>query len=254
MTVYVTPTEIQVILKNFCAEEAFKNYVKNVVNNELFWKELFQKGQMDDKINNKIDKKISNVKKENNDEIAKKFNEFIVMQLPLHLNNALNNQLPGQLLKQLPTFLGNDCTMQKLLTDHRNNVSNQMDREFTERMNGITNDDKYHEITRSYLDNVTNRGETQIKDQLAENNRKLSNQLQDNAQKFDTTMSEMKYLVNNSLSKVNGVNEAMSNLNGDLGKLKKEVKQLKSNAFMHNVIIGVVGLCSIIGGICYYVK
>src|SRR5580704_10151818 len=93
-----TQSNIHPILIQFCQEENFKKYVRNAINDELFWRNIFQQFQLDSEVESKVKKHTSTFKEEIRNEVREKLLDY---------TQNLSGQIARELNNQVPTFLNN---------------------------------------------------------------------------------------------------------------------------------------------------
>ena len=123
--------------------EVFKQYVRQAVNDELFWNQLFE--------NNRIK---SQVKTHLTKNIPKKVNEYLSTNLESMVSKNIRNLLPD--------YLRNNVQMQQILANHTVELNNKLSQSAKDIVNEIVNDEEYHVINKAYFDAFNNRGDTAI--------------------------------------------------------------------------------------------
>jgi ElaB/YqjD/DUF883 family membrane-anchored ribosome-binding protein len=224
--------------------DLLKSYVKNIINNELFWKDLLQSNQInteiklkinealrekvDDKIS-KLDNKISKLNDKINDKINDKVNnkirdnipilvnDYVSLKVPTIISEHLMNKLPklivDQLIKEIPIFLKNDSIMNKILLDHSSSLNMELDKFARAYLEKIVHEEEYHLINKAFFNALDDKFNSMLKEKsklIDDENIKLKAILNDTINNIVNHKNEVK----NSILKLNEMcNELNNNYN-----------------------------------------
>jgi len=127
----------------FCRRSTFKQYVREAINDELFWKQIFN----DMRINNQVDTALSD-------------------KVPERVRNYLTDYLPAkvtqEIMHQLPNVVSNNYQMQQLFQTHKEQLKSALDSAASTILAKIVDEDQYHEVNRAYFVAFNNRADKTI--------------------------------------------------------------------------------------------
>jgi hypothetical protein len=249
-----TPQELQSFLINFCREEQFKQYVRETIDNRLFFDNLCQNYKLDSKIENKVKEQIGNVKQNLDDSVEKLVKKKLRDQLPNNVTQELNTQLPNQLLNQLPVYLNNNYQMRQILDTHSQQLNDRLTDLAKQTLDRLTNEEQYQIVTASHLNNMALRYNEAVSKQLQEQSNKFNENSAINMKTFSNALENIKQNADKTLSNFSEFNKKATNMNIDIAYLQKKVASLENKSYIANSILQLVGVCSVIAGVCYYLK
>lgn len=151
----------------FCQTDDFKKYVRTAVNDQIFWNNLIQEMNINTYIKNEINERVPDkVKIEVNrlvpDKIEKALTQFERYRIPECVSD--------QLKKQVSDYLNNDYKMQQLMSAHSSKLEEELQNKAKQILDKVTNEEQYHTVTNAHLDNMKNRWERTMNEQVVLNN------------------------------------------------------------------------------------
>jgi hypothetical protein len=210
----------------------FKSKVSRIIEENDFWKDLFKTLQIEQKIKIEVDRKMLKVK--NN-----------LMTLKSDALRDMLNKIPGnvalEIQSQLPKYLDQNATMQKMLNDHNISIQSMLDAETSKMtkileekarniLNEIVSDPQYHQIHKVYFDEFNKNAHAAIDDFVKRGESELQF-VRENANRVEKDLcnqvSQTTDSLKNQLHKLSSLEQANE-------KLKKEVDSLH---FQTNVSI-----------------
>jgi hypothetical protein len=221
-------------LVSFCQQEQFKKAVRDAVNNELFWREVL-KSMLGNNIETKIDNKLSDFKDRLKDTTSKLVDDLVKSYTKNKLPKTVATEVKDQLDKQITTYLNNNPQMIQLLSAHAKVLEETLYQSAKDTLDRLTNEEQYHSVTTSHLQNMTARCELTMNNQLSTNIYKFNDQLKCQQQDFDKTIVYMNDKTNKTL-------ENFNNFNDRAKMLEKKIEDLQTWSTIQSVIIGVVGI------------
>lgn len=267
----------------FCKQDQFRSYVRQAINDELFFKDILAKLNMNDTIDTKLDKKIPKQVKNELDKILPAMVETKVeSKVPKQVKNELDrilpalveakilqyitNQFPAQVMKeistQLPNYLNNNYAMQQLLNNHQNDLSYALEEKAREIINKIVNDPQYHVITSAHLAAIDEKCNQKINEiqsnasqQLFNNHNNFTTQLSDNSNKFSSQLRDMKTAVDVDMANLKQGLNNINQLYNRISMLEAKNTNLESDTSFLKWItscIGVIALGTI--GVIEYMR
>lgn len=221
----------------FCKTPDFTTAVRQAVNNEMFWRDLFQKYNLGSDIQNELDRKLpSSVKHEVMNFVPNMINQqldnYTKIQIPSHVAKNLSEQITG--------FLNNHTVMQNILEGHSKKLNEDLEVSAKNTLDRVTNEDQYHQVTNSHLDNMEKRCTKQIKEFKDISKGLIKSQ--------ENTFTDK---LKNMQSQVNKEIETLKNTNNLLDIQGKKIEYLESQLSSLKWIF--VGITAISVGVQLYV-
>lgn len=243
-----TSQDIQTYLINFCREEAFKKYVRESINNELFFQNLCRDYKLDSKIEAKVKEQILLIKQDLDKLVKKKLKEL----LPKSVTHELNTQLPNQLLTQLPIYLNNNYQMKQILDNHSYQLNEHLSNLTKQTLDRITNEEQYQMVTASHLNNMALRYNESVANQLQEQNNKFNENTLANTRTFNATLKNIEQSANSSLSNFNEFNAKANIMSSEIDRLNKKLSELQKSRDKTDTFLQLIGLFSVVVGVFNY--
>ena len=128
----------------FCQKEAFKQYVRNAINSELFWRDLFDKYRIESRIDTHLSDKVPKLVRDN-------------------MTYTLPGLVAKQLSEQLPTFLNQNADMQRILSEHSQRLNTSLEETARKHLERIVNEDHYHEVNQAFFNAIDARADEKIR-------------------------------------------------------------------------------------------
>lgn len=211
-------------LVTFCQGSDFKSYVRQAIYDEFIWRDMLTKLNLSNTIDNKLESKIPRLAK---DEVERVLPSMLETKILQYIANQFPLQVTKEMGNQMPSYLNNNHTMQKLLEEHKTYILQQLDTAVKEILTKITMDPQYHEVTKYHLDAIDTKGDNKIGEihskaeyQSGVNQKKFDNELQLMKQKVNKDLAELRH----SLSKISELKNRLKNLedktSGDVSLLK----------------------------------
>lgn len=246
--------DFQLVITNFCKEDAFKRYVKDAINTELFWRDILQ-GNFGNNIDTKIDNKVSNFKNkiENSvrDIIDKKIESYTIKELPTNVANEVEKQVGRQLPNSLTNYLNNNSDMKRILELQITNLTTVLYNSAKETLDRLTNEPQYHEITNSHMNNIIKRCNDSADFQLLQNTNNFNAQLSHQTNIFNGTMTTIIDNSNKSLDKFEAFNRKADIMEKRIADLERDVYGLKHGLNVRDIFVGFGLMCA---GVYMYVN
>jgi hypothetical protein len=220
----ITNQSIQTAFIQFCQEERFKTYVHNAIDNELFWRGILQRYQLDSQVESKMNSYKTALKQDIKDSVNIDVNN--------KLQNYTHNSLPGNITKELqnqvPLFLSNNHQMQNILGSHILQLQNELSSVSRQILDKITNEEKYQTVTASHLNSMSMRYNESVEKQLSENTMKFDKQIILSNDLIDTTLKRIASNADTAMEKVNNFNTTISTLTTKIGILEMKLEKVKN--------------------------
>jgi hypothetical protein len=202
-------------LSSFCQSNKFKKYVKQAVNDEIFWRDLLNNININNNIDNRLNSMLPcNIRNQLEFILPKmmetKYLEYIVNKFP--------NQIAKEIDIQIPIYLNNNHQMQQILNAHKNYLKQELEEIVKEILDRISNDPKHQQIINSHLDAINCNAKRKL-DVIASN---ANIQLFDSKQNFDQEMIRMKNSFDQNLSDLTDQLEKVSTLKKEINILKEK--------------------------------
>ncbi len=190
----------------YCQSNSFKRYVRQAINDEIFWRDLLNNININNNIDNRLTSKLP-------DQVRHQLECMLPNMMEARYLNYIINRFPNQVSKeisnQLPVYLNNNYQMQQILDAHKISLKEKLELTVREILDKISNDPKYQEVVNSHLSAIDHNAEQKL-DEITSN---ANTQLTNIQTFFDNQMKVMKKRVDENLS--------------EFINLKKEVEQLK---------------------------
>jgi len=232
----------------FCQTSDFKNYVRDAVNNEMFWRTLLDTWRIDSKIKDEVNNQLSNTNKVRDiaksealtvsDKLVKdQLNNYTLIQIPSHVSKALSEQVTG--------FLNNNSQMNQILAQHSQNQNQLLYNSATETLNRVANEPQYHVVTNAHIEAMTNR----FNENLQVIDKKAHAELLNRENTFNNQLKEFNQKVNNELqivietkTRMNNIDIQVMDLNNKINKLEQANSTLQWGNGLFMVVITCIGL------------
>lgn len=189
---------------NFCQGTNFKTYVRQAINDELFWRDWISKLNLSETIENKLNSKLPSQVR---DQVEKIIPTIIETKIMNYIIQNFPSQVAREIQTQMPVFLNNNYQMQEILKKHKDELKDELETKTREILNRVVNDPNYHEVTSYHLAAIDAKGG----DKIQEIDNKASDQRRTNQHVFDEQLAKMQTKVNN-----------------DLGNLKNSLDEVKT--------------------------
>jgi len=238
------PEDVRAAHISSCREEDFKRYVREVINNELFWRDLIQKIQSDSQLESKIksimlefvDKQSSINKQKIVESVRKNIDGFAQTQLP--------NIVSGELGRQLPAYLNNDYRMKDILFTHSESLNKKLQESATDTLNKLTNEEQYQLVTTSHINNQSLRFDAAISEQLRQNSITFNQQMSSYAAQGNNAISDFIQTSNQALMHFTDFNAKADVLDNRIKKLEEKATELKNENMIQTALITVCAFCA----------
>ncbi|XWV26962.1 hypothetical protein QJ857_gp0087 [Tupanvirus soda lake] len=209
---------------SFCQGSSFKNYVRQAINDEMFWRDLFTNMNLNNNIDNRLVTKIP-------DHVKRELERILPEMMRTRYLDYIVNQFPGQVSKeinnQIPNYLNNNYQMQQILDTHKSSLKQQLESTVRDILDRISNDPKYQEVVEAHLQTIDNNGTQKIKE--------ISNnayaQLKSIRSDFNQELDRMKNEVDTNMSELSSQLSELQNIKRDLNDLKEKQKNDINNTY-----------------------
>ncbi|XWV25624.1 putative ORFan [Tupanvirus deep ocean] len=198
---------------SFCQGNSFKNYVRQAINDEMFWRDLFTNMNLNNNIDNRLTSKLPDqVKRELErilpDMMRTRYLDYIVNQFPNQVAKEINNQFPS--------YLNNNYQMQQILDTHKSSLKQQLESTVRDILDRISNDPKYQEVVQAHLQAIDYNGTQKIKE-ISDN---ADSQLKNIRNDFNQELYRMKNEVNSNLSNLSSQLSELQNIKNEISNIK----------------------------------
>lgn len=206
----------------FCQGVNFKSYVRQAINDELFWRDVIARLNLTDAIDAKLTSKLpGQVKSELErilpDMLQTRLNQYMLQHFSAQVAKEINTQMPG--------YLGNNHQMQQILEAHKTTLNQQLEAAAREILNRVVNEEQYHVTTNAHLAAIDQKGVQA----LAENNEKATQQRTNIKTAFDGELSAMKTRLDQTMTALTTSLGEMRSLQSELNSTKKKHSKEISN-------------------------
>ena len=239
MSITLASTDVQLVLTNFCQEEKFKQYVREAISTEFFWRDFIKNAQVENTIEKKMENKMSNIKDKMIILVSDKLESYRKSDLPSLVAYEINTQLPDQLTKHLPVYLDNNERMKSIMNTQTNNLCTVLYDSAKTTLDRLTNEAQYHSITTSHLNNMAAMHNISVSNQLAQNENAFNTQFQNHSSKIENELKNMTTKTDKTLEKFESVNAKSDRTNDKILKLERELESFKNWSMIKDSFIGV---------------
>jgi hypothetical protein len=233
----------------FCQRENFKSYVRQAVNNELFWRDFLNKWNIDDMIDNKLNAKLpKNIKKE----VQRIIPNLIEIKILQYITDKFPGQVNKEINNQIPSYLNNNYQMQEILRNHSSELNSQLEICARRILGELVKDPQYQEIMNTHLHEM----ERKYDNKVGEISLNAAIQISNNDKTFNDELNKMKSKVNNNLLNLKQELEKINSLNKKIDEL--EINDSINKQKIGNLKWGMGGICvvflSAIVGVYAYIN
>jgi len=180
----------------------FANSVRNVVNDELFWRDIFQKYDVNEKVRNETNKILP-------DKVSSEVNKLIPTLVNSQLENYSKYIVPSLVSKsmseQINNYLDNNNSMNKILELHSCGLNSKLESKADELLTSIVNDEKHHILTNKHIDSSVKKYNEQL--EIINNDAKKN--LRQNQENFNEELKNISEKVTREISTVSNANNRM---------------------------------------------
>jgi ABC-type antimicrobial peptide transport system permease subunit len=249
--------DAQSLLVQICKEELFKrsieDYVKNLVNNQMFWQNIFSQMDLNSKITNKINEGLPGIKRDC-EEIVKNKLKLFKTEFPQIVTKEITNQLPGLMANQLTSYLNNNQQMINILNIHASHLEGLFYESAKKILNMLVHEEQYQMITSSHLNAMAVIYNDKMKEQLEKQQNNFIIKLQCQKAEFDCFLKGMNETTTENMQKFVTFNTKSAIMEKKIDILEKDMADLIVDVKFYKTIIKGFGFLSLIGGICCLVK
>ncbi|QKF94092.1 SH3 domain-containing protein [Fadolivirus algeromassiliense] len=205
---------------SLCTTDKFKKYVRDAVNDELFWRDIIQRlsigNTIQTELNSRLPSQVQNeARRVVSEMVTQKLNDYTHNQLPSHVSKELSLQITN--------FLTNHVQMNQILTYHSEQLSQKLLQIATDTLNRLVNEPQYQMTTNAHLQAMQQKCDGKISDiQIA-----CNNQLSANSQKFNIQLDQMKQTANTEMAQLKDKLEKLDKQNKKLVQLEGETSSLR---------------------------
>lgn len=205
----------------FCKTNDFTESVRRAVNDEMFWRDLLQKFSIKDLIQTEVTNRVPNeVRNIVPNIVNQQLDNYTRIQIPSHVAKNLAEQITG--------FLNNHVQMQNILENHSKKLNEDLYVSAKSTLDRLTNEEQYHSVTKSHLENMDKRYNSEI--DIFKGISKGLLKSQENT--FVDSLESMK-------NQVNKETENIRNIDNECKSLRAEITTMKWLAGSLFVVTGV---------------
>jgi len=213
----------------FCKTTDFKTYVKNAIDDKLFWHDLFQRYSVESTVHNELNNKVpSMVKSEANKAIKEltkdqtklvndQLENYTKFQIPSHVSKALSDQITS--------FLNNNVQINQILSQHSISLNQQLYNSASDTLAKVANEDQYHQVTNLHISAANLRFDEALVKQNSDANKQFA--LQDKT--FSNKINEMQKQVNSEIQTLTNANDKIRDQQSKLEKQQTKIEKLERN-------------------------
>lgn len=236
MTAYEI-TDFNNYFVSFCQTSAFRNYVRAVMNDDLFWRDMWQKFNFDSEIRSKIQNDVpiivkNEIKLRLPEQLKSKLNEYFLTLFPTQINRELNNQIP--------VFFTNNYQLQQILEKHKQDIKLQLEETARNILEKIIAEPQYHILRDMHLKEI----DAKCAEQMIKIATDADQQIKLNRQDFEREMINIKQDVDDNLFKLKSQLDTIQSLKNDIDDFKiqhkSEINTLKWSMVGMTAIITLV--------------
>ena len=225
---YSTNCEVGIVngqIVAYCKTSDFTTRVRQAVSDEMFWRDLLQRYNVDLQIPNQVKYQVQNIVPKI---VQEQLDNYTKIQIPSHVAKNMAEQVTG--------FLNNHNQMNQILLEHSLKLNEQLTNSAKDTLDRVTNEEQYHQVTNSHLKNMNNRFEDVMKS--IENNATL--QLDNQNKVFYNNMKDMHDRVAAEIKTLKETNEKLKDVEKTVNNLEGELFILKGVVF--GLICGTLSL------------
>lgn len=237
----------------FCQTSDFKKYVRDAVNNEMFWRTLLDTWRIDSKIKDEVSNQLSNTHKVRDivkieahsvtEKLVKnELDNYTTFQIPSHVSKALSEQITG--------FLNNNIQMNQILTQHSQNQNQSLYNSAMETLNRVANEPQYHMVTTAHLGAM----DMKFNENMKCIEEKANNELVRHRNSFNIQLHEFTTKVNNELKIVTETNTRMNNMERQVMDLSNKIHKLEESNTLLKIITVFCLVVTTGSGLFAYIK
>lgn len=204
----------------FCKGPNFKTYVRQAINDELFWREWMNKVNLSKEIDMRIESEVPDQVKKH---VKKIVPQLVEETMNSHYSSKFPNMVNKELEIQIPRYLDNSYKMGKIMDNHKEMLTNQLDTHTHQVLDRIVNDPSHQIIANAHIKAIDEKGKQKI-DEISFN---AKHQLCTHDTAFNKQLENMKLQVNNDLNN-------LSNSLAETSKLRQQVTEIKNEIIQIN--------------------
>ena len=218
----------------FCATQNFKNYVKEAINDELFWRDIFGKYSLENTIDSTLQAKMRKIREEIKTTIDDQISHFATYSVPGLVSKSLNDQIS--------IFLLNNAQMQNMLHIHLDKTKEQIKITAHDIMDKISNEDKYHTMMIKSGESLDNR----INDIIRIEEMRFNSKLIEMQNHFNNYLNEINTNIASKIKHIDNLEITVSEHQKDINELKRNITVLQKNDEINRSLIRIFGMCIIV--------
>lgn len=236
----VTLVNLDGQIAGFCKTSDFKRYVRDAINDEMFWRNILQtysiSSMVQTELTNSVPIRVQNeANKIINKMVDERLDNYTKFQIPSHVSKALS--------EQIAVFLNNNAHMNQILETHSASQNMQLYSSAMETLHKVVNEPQYHMVTNAHIDAM----KTKYDESLLTINKNAEQQVLSNESKFNLQIESFKHQVNSETALLTETRVKLSQAETRIAELSNDIGIIK-------VILGAfVGFCAVGFGAMGYV-
>lgn len=185
---------------SLCAEHQFRSTIKSIVkesvNDELFWSQMFESIRIQDKVNSEINKRVPKA-------------------IEAKLDTIVPKKVTSCILEIMPAFLQQNKELAGILNDHANRLNLELKDQSDQILRKIVADPGYHEVNKRYFEAFERNASSAIND-FRDDGKSAIHEVKKSADKELTELREGLRLLNETNNRVRRLETEVCNLRSQL--------------------------------------
>lgn len=210
----------------FCQGSDFKKYVRDAIDDRMFWNNIITNMNLNSTIESKIS---STVPKDVKNEVDRILPGLVETEFMKYSHNKLPKEVVKEVSTQMVLYLNNNYQMQQILETHKSNLNKILESSVREIMDRIMKDPKYQEVCDNHLRII---------------NQNADNTINEMQKRFDNEMNLMIKRFNNQFDTISNLQKKVTDLEKSTKNIEKEQRsnlKIITTAFS---VIGILGISS----------
>lgn len=177
----------------FCKGTDFRSYVRQAINDEMWWRDIFSKYNMADTIESKLNNKLPEHVRH---EIANQLPAIFQARMDNYMLHNFPTQASREINTQMTAYINNSPQMYQILESHKATLKSLLEKTVHEIMTRIVSDPAYNQVVNSHITSINDRADQTIRT-IIDN---AGQQIMANNATFEAELSKMKKRMDSELS------------------------------------------------------
>ena len=224
----------------FCKTSDFKRYVRDAINDEIFWRNILKTYSVSSMVQSELNNKIPT-------QVQNEANKIVSSMVQDKLNNYTQFQIPAQVAKalseQINNFLNNNAQMNQILATHSETLNLQLYNNAMKTLHEIVNEPQYHLVTNEHIKAIKSKYEDSLRIMDADARRQITQ----NEASFRSQLEGFRHQVDSET-------KSLTETRVKLGQAENRIVDLDNKLSSFKTLFGVVcGFCVIGFAAMYHV-